>query len=123
MKLLADFALPIISSTFDSNWVFQQDNTPPHRSQTTQLFLETRGIDNLGWPSRSHDLIVIENNRHFLCERVYGDETVQNVQIFKAKIREAVRGLNNEVNIGRNIFTSFSKRILKCLELAGNLVS
>ena len=48
---------------------------------------------------------------------------MQNVQIFKAKIREAVHGLNNEVNISRNVFTSFGKRILKCLELAGNLVS
>ena len=62
MKLLADFALPIISSKFDTDWVFQQDIAPPHRSETTQSFFETRGIDNLGWPSRSHDLNVIENN-------------------------------------------------------------
>ena len=44
-QLLSNFALPMISSTLDTDWLLQQDNAPAHKSEATQLFLESRGVD------------------------------------------------------------------------------
>ena len=43
------------------NWVFQQDNAPAHKSQTTLAVLKELGINVLpNWPPYSPDLNIIE---------------------------------------------------------------
>jgi len=122
VKLLQDFALPIVEATLDEDWLWQQDNAPAHSSEVTQLFLEARGVQLLGWPARSPDLNVIENVWHLLKRHIYRDGAASNMSDLRAKVSLAVSLFNEHPSDGKNIYGSFGKRIFQCHELAGHLV-
>jgi transposase len=122
IQLLQNFALPIIEAEFEDYWLLQQDNAPAHSSAATQLFLESKGVELLGWPAKSPDLNVIENVWHWLGQRIYCDGAAKNMQELRTKIKKAVEQFNKDAKDGKSIYDSFSKRILKCYDLSGCLV-
>lgn len=62
LKVLEEQVYPMCFVLGDtSQWLFQDDNAPPHRSLETMAFKELAGIRSLEWPSRSPDLSPIEN--------------------------------------------------------------
>ena len=53
LQLLNNFALPVIRDRYGEDWVLQQDNAPAHAAEKTHHFLESKGVELLGWPSNS----------------------------------------------------------------------
>lgn len=47
--------------TFGENFVFMQNNAPPHTSRIAQEYLEPQRVVVLDWPVRSLDLNFVEN--------------------------------------------------------------
>jgi DDE superfamily endonuclease/transposase len=121
-KLLQDFALPTAEAVLGDDYLWQQDNAPAHSSEATQMFLETKGVQLLGWPSKSPDLNVIENVWHLLDQRIYRDGAATNVQDLRVKLSLAVDQFNEHPTDGKNVYGSFSRRIFRCFELSGGLV-
>jgi transposase len=121
-QLLNIFALPLIRSEYDDDFVLQQDNAPPHISERTQLFLEQKGVTVMEWPAKSPDLNTIENCWHVLKTHVYESGAAKNISQLRTKILGAVQHFNASLDVGRRIYQSFGKRVLECHKRNGELL-
>lgn len=52
-------------------WIFQQDNAPIHRSNSTTAWLQDKNVRVMDWPARSPDLNPMENLWADMARRVY----------------------------------------------------
>ena len=87
-QLLSHHLLPHIRSGESNLEIFQQDNAPCHRAQSTMRWLSEQGVAVMEWPSRSPDLNPIENLWGILVRSVYaGGKQFSTV----AALREAIR--------------------------------
>ena len=60
-----------------SDWIFQEDNAPVHRSSVNFIWFKLQKINGLPWPSLSFDLNPIENVWQLLARKVYYSEGIQ----------------------------------------------
>ena len=60
-RILEDTMLPFARGVFRNNFVYQDDNAPPHRARTVNDFLNNEGVERMDWPSISPDMNPIEN--------------------------------------------------------------
>lgn len=63
VEVLENYVSPIAFELGDpcTDWLFMDDNAPPHRSHLATAFKAAAGIRTLPWPARSPDLNPIEN--------------------------------------------------------------
>ncbi|CAO4371152.1 unnamed protein product [Caenorhabditis nigoni] len=69
--------------------IFQQDNAPIHKSNSTLAWLAAKGIKDMTWPACSPDLNPIENLWGILARRVYKNgRQFNSVQELKDSVQE-----------------------------------
>lgn len=120
-QVLEEHVYPLSFSLGDpsSEWIFMDDNAPPHRAGTTLQFKRTAGIRTLDWPSRSPDLNPIEHVWAILKRRVRrqlspGDDLNQ----LEFLIRKEWHQLDQEVI--RNLISSMPARVRNVIERRGD---
>ena len=53
--------LPWATGVFGRNFVYVQDNAPPHTARDTAAFLDQHDVEVMEWPARSPDMNPIEH--------------------------------------------------------------
>lgn len=62
VEVVQKVLFPVADTLYGDAGTFQQGSSSVHGSQiTTKYFLESCGIDVLGWPAELQDLNIIEN--------------------------------------------------------------
>lgn len=61
IQILRQQMLPWATATFGRNFVYVQDNAPPHTARDTVRFLEQQDVEVMDWPARSPDMNPIEH--------------------------------------------------------------
>lgn len=61
IRILQDHMLPWARATFGRNFVYVQDNAPPHKARDTTRFLDEQDVEVMDWPARSPDMNPIEH--------------------------------------------------------------
>ncbi|KAG3077070.1 hypothetical protein PI124_g20162 [Phytophthora idaei] len=87
---VSEYLLPFAHLHYGTDFVYQQDGAPIHRSKRTMEFFSEQGIHVLDWPARSPDLNPIENLWSIVSRRVYAnDKQYSSVAELTAALYEA----------------------------------
>lgn len=100
------------------NFIFMQDNAPPHTSRVAREFLETEGVTILDWPACSPDLNPIENLWDQLKRRIRArrDNPGNIAQLIQAALGEWENIPQENV---ANLIRSIPARIEDCIRARG----
>lgn len=123
MQFIENEVLPVLRSTADDNFIWQQDLAPTHNSTYSQRKFDELAVERLPWPSRSPDLNIIENCWSLLSQRVYdGPQFTCKDDIWRA-IDAAVTDLNvNHQAVLKKLYDSIPHRLLEVVKNKGGLV-
>ena len=61
IQILRNQTLPWATGVFGHNFVYVQDNAPPHTARYTAAFLDQQDVEVMDWPARSPDMNPIEH--------------------------------------------------------------
>lgn len=102
-----------------TEWLFMDDNAPPHRSLLVRQFKESSGLRSFEWPPASPDLNPIENVWSLLKKRVRRElKPSDNLSDLECLLRREWNRLNQE-KIDRTIL-SMPRRVRSVIEKSGS---
>lgn len=104
-------------SNFGSNWVWQEDNAPPHRSLYTKGIIQHCVPSKITWPARSPDLSPIEQVWDYMKGKISGYWFDSKEQLFFF-LRRLWFNIPKETI--HNYYTSFLARCKTCYDIGGN---
>ena len=61
IQILRNQMLPWATGLFGRNFVYAQDNAPPHTARDTAAFLDQQGVEVMDWPAQSLDMNPMEH--------------------------------------------------------------
>ena len=117
-EVLKHHLVDIGSSIGGSDWIFQQDNAPVHRSKVNITWFKSKKINVLPWPSLSPDLNPIENLWGILARKVYAEGKQFRT---KEQLKTAILKSWEEISIDqlRDLVNSMPDRIFEVIKLNG----
>ena len=98
--------------------VFQQDNTPVHKSEVVLNFLAQKQWEVLDWPVYSPDLNPVENIWAIFLKKCLRGQIVTWERLEK-KIMEVWNNINPDVVL--NLHSSYENRLVKVIKNHGSL--
>ena len=103
------------------NFIFMQDNAPPHSAHYTCAYLSEKKVKVLEWPPYSPDLNPIENVWAIMSNHIYCQgKTYKNTnELWEALVKawEAI-----DLQTIWNLYNSMTNRMCMCLEMQGRRI-
>lgn len=122
IKLLKTCALPILYLNYRSDFFFQQDNAPVHRSKETTNFLKSANVKILKWPPRSPDMNIIEDMWRVISDIIYDGPPYETREQLRLAIKKAIDDLNKtKRHFALHLYQHFRSRLLVVLDKRGDL--
>lgn len=118
--LLSNDVFIDIEKNFGKNYIFQQDNAPPHKSRYTMGVLSDIVPEVLDWPAKSPDLSPIEQLWHFLKGKLAGVKFKDQDELFDRLVKEWNDIPTSVIN---NIYSSFQARCIVCMNHNGECLN
>lgn len=119
-KILKDAAFSSIDAFHcGDDFIFMQDNAPPHKARSTLQLLEFLGWKMLSWPPCSPDLNPIENLWGILKKRVYSEYYYKTLDELKDRINQIWLDLDGS-EILSNLITSMPNRMKLVIKNKGH---
>lgn len=101
-----------------ADFIFQQDNAPPHVAVHTKEYLKGAEIPTLEWPPMSPDLSPIENIWSIVQRKVYKEgKTYASTEDLWNAVQDAFFAITPEEV--KNLYQSMPNRMIKVLEKGG----
>jgi transposase len=97
-------------------FIFQQDNAPPHKAVNTMEYFDQNNITLLSWPPQSPDLNPIENLWSYLKQKV-AERAPKTITDLKQKIQEEWEKI--PVAYCQKLVKSMGNRIEGCIRNSG----
>ena len=119
VKILRKRVLPTIQRMFpNGNYLFQDDNAPPHRSKIAKEYGTTNDLRTLSWPAQSPDLNPIENLWAVLKRSVHNKKTKpRNLNQLDRHVKSAWKAI--PVSTLKKLIDSMPRRISAVIEAQG----
>lgn len=120
VNMLSTFAVPIIKSKLNENFILQHDNCSVHKSKETDLYIKSQNINVLPWPACSPDLNIIENVWKMIEDTTYDGHQPNNFAELHLRIIEAVELINKDKKEAIiNLYASIKTRLCEVLKNQG----
>ncbi|CAJ1071497.1 hypothetical protein CRYPA_288 [Xyrichtys novacula] len=109
-RILETKMLPFARQHFGANFVYQDDNAPPHRTQLICDFLDQEDVEHMEWPAMSPDMNPIEN---LWAEVSRGLNNMNDPPTNVAELTQAVIQCWREIPVETltNLVTSMPRRV------------
>ena len=123
IQIIGDALPRFIGAVFSKksdNWLYMQDNAPPHKSKFAMKWFERNNIPVMQWPPSSPDLNPIENLWDMIDERLKKMHPKTLVQL-KAMIKEIWADF--EANTCKHLVDSMPRRLKQCQIVKGGTMS
>lgn len=102
---------------FGRNWVWQEDNAPPHRAKNTKNFLSNIVPAKITWPAVSPDLSCIEHVWNYLKNDIPSIKYFSKDALFHA-LEISWNSIPNQLI--HNYYSSFLARVIECYRINGD---
>ena len=121
ISILKTHLLPVIENHFpDGEYIFQDDNAPPHKSRETMDFIREKNITGTEWPAQSPDLNIIENI--WLRMKRDIEKEVQLIET-SAQLIKVIRRSWENINMKyiRDLYETIPSRLAEVIRMKGNM--
>lgn len=100
----------------DAQFVFQQDNAPPHKARLTINWLENEGIQHMTWPPYSPDLNIIETVWGKIMTEIRRDPP-RDINALRNKVRAIWENITPQYL--RSLYAGLPRRVNAALRARG----
>jgi len=122
LEILQEMAVPMMKLNYGSNFYFQQDNSPVHKSKLITNFFQYSKLAVIEWPPKSPDLNIVEDIWKLISDRVYDGPQFLHKRDLQISVENAISyvSMNCKDKI-TGLYNSIRSRLCTVLEKHGSL--